>query len=249
MKYGNKYSLKRLLTEKFELDKPLDTSLEDWKGYFEKSEDLDSAVKDDFLAAREMADEAIEMLDDERDNIVAALEEIKAAKEAKEKEAEEARKKQEEEDKKQKDLLNRLKKKGAITEEEWKAGKDDNDEIWNKYTEIDDRLMDYLNDTFMWGMKNQRMDVCQQVQWFLGQSMKIKDIAKKFAYPDGIRKGAEQRGYYGMIQSNRARLALTQFLFNKCDNSFFWQGDFPSVDQLVDKLPPPQRLSKLLDEK
>ena len=86
MKPLYKHSLKALLLEKFELDQPLDTSLEDWKGYFDKAEDLDSSIKDDFLAAREMADEALEMLDDERDNIVAAMEEAEAEKQQKEKE-------------------------------------------------------------------------------------------------------------------------------------------------------------------
>lgn len=241
--------IRQIILEKFELDKPLDTSLEDWKGYFEKADELDKSVKDDFLAAREMADEALELLDDERDNIVAAMEEAKAEKEAREKEIEEAKKKQAEEDKKQKDLLNRLKKKGRISDEEWKAGKADNDDIYNQFVEVDDSLVDYLQKTFMWGMQNQRLDVCQQTQWWLGQSMKITDLAKKFAYPDGVRKAVEERGYYGMIQSNRARLVLTQFLLKKCDDNFFWQGDFPSTDQLVDKLPPPERLSKLLEDK
>jgi len=249
MKYGNKYSLKRLLSEKFELDKPLDTSLEDWKGYFEKAEDLDSSIKDDFLTAREMADEAIELLDGERDNIVAAMDEIKAEKEAKEKELEELRKKEEEEEKKQKDLLFRLQKRGDIEKDEWEAGKADNDETNDKFLEVIDQLIAYLNKTFMWGMQNQRMDVCQQTQWYNSRIDPIFKIAKKFAYPNGIRKGAEERGYYGMIQQNRARLVLAKFLLNKCDNDFFWQGDFPPVDQLVDKLPPPVRLSKLLDEK
>lgn len=249
MKYGNRYSLKRLLSEKFELDKPLDTSTEDWKGYFEKADDLDKSVRDDFIAAREMADEALEMLDGERDNILAAMEEVEAAKAAKEKEIEEQKKKEEAEQKKTEDILARLNKRGDIDPEEWAAGKEDTNELHAQQLEAREKLISYVQEVFQWGMKNQRMDATQQAVGFMEQLRKVTPLAKKFAYPEGVSSGVKQRGYYPMVQQCRAQLGLYTWLLRKIKDSFFWQGDFPPVDQVVDKLPPPKRLSKLLDEK
>ena len=249
MKYGNKYSLKRLLTEKFELEEPLDTSLEDWKGYFDNAEDLDSSIKDDFLAAREMADEALEMLDVERDNIVDAMDEIKAKKEAAEKEAEELRKKQEAEEKKKKDLLTRLQKRGKIDPEEWEAGRADYDEIYPKQREQSESISKYIQERFMKAMEQQRVDVMQQCIFWMGLFEKIGPAVDKFSYPEGKNKTLQKRGYYPMIQASRARYAYGVWMGKKFGSNFMWQGDLPQVDQIIDNAPKPERLSKLLDEK
>ena len=249
MKYGNKYSLKRLLTEKFELDEPLDTSLEDWKGYFDKAEDLDSSIKDDFLAAREMADEALEMLDDERDNIEAAMKELEEKKKAAEKEAEELRKKQEEEEKKKKDLLNRLQKRGKIEPEEWEAGQGDYDEMYAKERKQMESIHSYLQEQFMKAMSQQRMDVMQQCTFWLQLVKDMRPRVDKFAYPEGKNKTLQSRGYYPMIQASRARYAYGIWMGKKFGSNFMWQGELPEVDQIIDNAPKPKRLAKLLDEK
>ena len=249
MKYGNKYSLKRLLTEKFELDNPLDTSLEDWQGYFDNAEELDSSIKDDFLTAREMADDALELLDAERDNIVAAMEEIQAKKEAAEKEAEELRKKQEAEEKKKKDLLNRLQKRGKIDPEEWEAGQDDYDEIYAKHREQYESITSYIQEQFMKAMNQQRVDVMQQCIFWTGIFDQIESQVDKFAYPEGKNKTLQQRGYYPMIQASRARYAYGIWMGKKFGSNFMWQGELPQVDQIIDNAPKPTRLAKLLDDK
>ena len=249
MKYGNKYSLKRLLTEKFELEEPLDTSLEDWKGYFEKADDLDNSIKDDFLAAREMADEALEMLDAERDNIVAAMDDIHAKTDAAEKEAEELLKRKEAEENKKKDLLNRLQKRGKIDSEEWLAGKDDYEEIYAKESKQLNDLQNYIQEKFMKAMGQQRADVMQQSIFWMEIFKKIKSSVDKFAYPEGKNKTLQSRGYYPMIQASRARYAYGIWMGKKFGSNYMWQGELPEVDQIIDNAPKPERLAKLLDDK
>lgn len=245
MKYGNKYTLKRLLSEKFELDSPLDTSLEDWKKYFEKAEDLDKTVKDDFIAAREMADEALEMLDDERDNIVAAMEELEAKKKEVEAELEAQEEKVEEEDQKVMTLLQRLEKRGQVDIEELEAGKKDFEMYLNNINDILDEIRDMELKYSEWGFKNNRMDVVNQVMWYMNKRKDLYSFAKKFAYPGGISKEVKSRGVFPMVQQERARYALLAYIKNKFTSDFFWQGDFPSIEQLIEKVPPPRNLSKL----
>ena len=237
--------IRQMILEKFELDKPLDTSLEDWKGYFEKADDLDKSVKDDFLAAREMADEALEMLDDERDNIAAAMEELEAKKKEAEAELKAQEEKTKEEDKKVMSLLQRLEKRGEVDIEELEAGKKD----WEMYMSNTNRSLEELRDLEMkyseWGFKNNRMDVVNQVMWYMDKRSSSRPLAKKFAYPQGVGNEVKSRGVYPMVQEIRARYALLTYLKKKFTEDFFWQGDFPSLEQLIEKVPPPRNLSNL----
>ena len=237
--------IRQLILEKYELDKPLDTSLEDWKGYFEKTEELDGSIKDDFLAAREMADEALELLDGERDNIVAAMEEL----ESKKKEAEAELKAQEEKSKEEGDkvmtLLQRLEKRGNIDEDELEAGRKDH----QKYMKYGNKLKEEMRNTQLeyskWGFENNRMDVVNQVMWFMTKQQEIFPLTKKFAYPQGMNSEIKSRGVFPLVQQERARAALLFFLKKKLEDDFFWQGDFPSAEKLIDRIPPPYHLSML----
>ena len=245
MKYGYRYSLKRLLTEKFELDKPLDTSLEDWKGYFEKAEDLDSSIKDDFLTAREMADEAIELLDAERDNIVAAMEELEAKKKELEAELKAKEEKSKQEDKKVMTLLQRLNKRGEVDDEEFKAGEDDFMEYMKNCGKAEQKQTEGETHYFTWGMENNRMDVCNQVMWWKNFRLQVHDLAKQFAFPNGAGSEVKSRGVYPQVQRARAVYACLEWVNKKMNDDFFWQGDFPAVEKLIEKVPPPRRLGKL----
>ena len=240
--------IRQLILEKFELDKPLDTSLEDWKGYFEKADDLDKSIKDDFLTAREMADEALELLDDERDNIVAAMEELEAERKKKAQELEEAKKKDEEQNKKKKDILKRLEARGAISTEEYEAGLKD----YNNFTQaVQERYTDvnqYFMEAFQWGLKNNRMDVCNQSMYYTNKVLEVRKLAEKFAYPNGKNTDIKSRGFWCPIQELRACSALYTWLEKKARSDFFWQGNFPDTEQLVDKMPPPANLGELLDK-
>ena len=147
--------IRQMILEKFELDNPLDTSLEDWKGYFEKADDLDKSIKDDFLAAREMADEALEMLDDERDNIAAAMEELEAKKKEAEAELKAQEEKTKQQDKKVMTLLQRLEKRGEVDIDELEAGKKD----WEQYMNYTNNIAAELRDLEMkyseWGFHSE----------------------------------------------------------------------------------------------
>lgn len=245
MNYNGKYSLKRLLSEKFELDKPLETSLDDWKGYFEKADDLDTSIKDDFLAARELADEALEMLDDERDKIEAAMEELEAKKKEAEAEIKAKEEQAKQEEKKVMTLLQRLEKRGQVDVEELEAGRKDHEYYLGNITSALDKLRDMELKYTEWAFKNNRMDVANQVMWYMGKRNQVYDAAKKFAYPNGMGKDIKSRGVFPMVQLERARFALLSYLKNKFENDFFWQGDFPSLEQIIDKVPPPRNLGNL----
>ena len=234
-----------MILEKFELDKPLDTSLEDWKGYFEKAEDLDKSVKDDFLTAREMADDALELLDDERDNIVAAMEELEAKKKQAEEELQAQEEKGKEEDKKVMTLLQRLEKRGEVDIEELEAGKEDFEMYMKNVSSELDEMRNLELKYSEWGFKNNRMDVVNQVMWYMNKRRDSRPLAKKFAYPQGISNELKSRGVFPMVQQVRARYALLVYLKKKFTEDFFWQGDFPSVEQLIEKVPPPRALSNL----
>ena len=192
-----------------------------------------------------MADEALELLDDERDNIVAAMEEL----EAKKKEAEEELKRKEEkakqEEKKVMTLLQRLEKRGQVDIEELEAGKTDFDMYTNNCKETLDQMMSNELKYTEWAFKNNRMDVANQVMWYMNKRSQTFDIAKKFAYPQGMGPEIKSRGVYPMVQQERARYALLSYLKNKFETDFFWQGDFPSLEQLIEKVPPPRALGNL----
>ena len=237
--------IRQMILEKFELDKPLDTSLEDWKGYFEKAEDLDKSVKDDFLTAREMADDALELLDDERDNIVAAMEELEAKKKQAEEELQAQEEKGKEEDKKVMTLLQRLEKRGEVDIEELEAGKEDFEMYMKNVSSELDEMRNLELKYSEWGFKNNRMDVVNQVMWYMNKRRDSRPLAKKFAYPQGISNELKSRGVFPMVQQVRARYALLVYLKKKFTEDFFWQGDFPSVEQLIEKVPPPRALSNL----
>ena len=237
--------IRQMILEKFELDKPLDTSLEDWKGYFEKADDLDKSIKDDFLAAREMADEALEMLDDERDNIAAAMEELEAKKKEAEAELKAQEEKTKQQDKKVMTLLQRLEKRGDVDIDELEAGKKD----WEQYMSYTNNTAAELRDLEMkyseWGFKNNRMDVVNHVMWYMNKRSTARSIANKFAFPQGVGNEVKARGVYPMVQEIRARYALLTYLKKKFTEDFFWQGDFPSLEQLIEKVPPPRNLGNL----
>ena len=73
MKLIHRYTLRQLLVEKINFQKPIETPTEEWKKYFDEkfkdSEAFPSSMQEDWLAAREMVDEAIALMDEEKENL------------------------------------------------------------------------------------------------------------------------------------------------------------------------------------
>ena len=169
--------------------------------------------------------------------------------ETKRKEAEAELKAQEEktkeEDQKVMTLLQRLEKRGQVDIEELDAGRQDFEMYLNNINDTLDELRGMEMKYSEWGFKNNRMDVVNQVMWYMNKRKDLYSFAKKFAYPGGISKEIKSRGVFPMVQQERARYALLAYIKNKFTSDFFWQGDFPSLEQLIEKVPPPRALSNL----